>query len=85
MQQVHLKYTWAMVCTTLVETLKAMGLQMNVLARTRMVVKGVKGSRLTVLGAVAVAISAGGRTVYQILYVTKETKRLILSRMCLEH
>ena len=49
----------------------------------RMVVRGVKRNKLTVLGAVAVEISTGGITSYQILYVTEETKQLILSRMCL--
>ena len=76
--------TGAMVCTAGLDTIKALGLQVNMLARTRLVVRGVKRSRLTVLGAVAVEISAGGRTSYQILYVTEETKQLILSRTCLE-
>ena len=43
----------------------------------RMVVRGVKRNKLTVLGAVE--ISTGGITSYQILYVTEETKQLILS------
>ena len=54
------------------------------LARTKVLARGVKRSRLTVLGVVAVEVSAGGRTAYQILYVTKETKKLILSGSCLE-
>ena len=53
-------------------------------SKNKVVVRGVKRSRLTVLGAVAVEISAGGRTSYQILYVTEETKQLILSHTCLE-
>ena len=61
-----------------------MGLGANVLAKTRLVLMGVKRTRLTVLGALAVEILAGDRTTYQIVYVTKETKRLILSRTCLE-
>ena len=49
----------------------------------RMVVRGVKRNKLTVLGAVAVEISTGGITSYQILYVTEETKQLVLSQTCL--
>ena len=61
-----------------------MGLGADVLAKTRVVVTGVKCSRLTILGTFAVEISAGDWTSYQIVYVTKETKWLILSRTCLE-
>ena len=49
------------------------------LANMRMVVRGVKRNKLTVLGAVAVEISTGGITSYQILYVTEEKTQLILS------
>ena len=54
------------------------------LANMRMVVRGVKRNKLTVFRAVAVEISTGGITSYQILYVTEETKQLILSRTYLE-
>ena len=84
MRERGLADTGSMVCTAGLDTIKALGLQVNMLARTRLVVRGVKRSRLTVLGAVVVEISAGGRTSYQILYVTEETKQLILSRTCLE-
>ena len=50
------------------------------LAKTRLVVQGVKRSKLSVLGAVAVEISAGGRPSHQIFYVTEESKQPILSR-----
>ena len=53
------------------------------MANMRMVVRGVKRNKLTVLGAVAVEISTGDITSYQILYVTEETKQLILSQTCL--
>ena len=76
--------TGAMVCTAGLDILGTMGIQKDMLAKTRMVLRGVKRSRLTVVGAVAVEISAGGKTAYQILYVTEETKQLILSRTCLE-
>ena len=69
----------AMVFTAGLDTVRAMGLQVDMLAKTRMVVRGVKGSNLTVLGAVAVEITAGGITSYQILYVTEKTKQMILS------
>ena len=48
------------------------------MANMRMVVRGVKRNKLTV-GAVAVEISTGGITSYQILYDTEETKQLISS------
>ena len=57
---------------------------MDVLEKTRVVGKGVKESRLTVLGALAVKISEGEKKSYQILYITRETKQLILSQTCLE-
>ena len=79
-----LKDTGAMVCVCGMSTVLSMGLGANVLAKTRMVLMGVKRTRLTVLGALAVEISAGDRTTYQIVYVTKETERPILSRTCLE-
>ena len=69
--------TGAQVCTAGLSTIEAMGLQVNMLAKTRLVVRGVKGSRLTVLEAVAVEISAGGKISYQILYVTEETRLLL--------
>ena len=46
------------------ETVRAMGLGVEKLAETKVVLKGVKGSRLTVLGALAVEILAGDRTSY---------------------
>ena len=73
-----------MICVCGMSTVLSMGLGANVLAKTRLVLMGVKRTRLTVLGALAVEILAGDRTTYQIVYVTKETKRLILSRTCLE-
>ena len=54
------------------------------LAKTKVVVTWVNRSRLKVWGVLAVEILAGDATSYQIVYVTKETKRLILSRTCLE-
>ena len=79
-----LKDTGAMVCLVGMETIKAMALQVDLLAKTLTVIKGVKGSRLTVLGASVVEISVGDKKSHQILYVARETKRLILSRTCLE-
>ena len=73
-----------MVCTAWIETLKAMRLQTNVLARTTVVVMGAKGSWLALLGAMAVEVSAGDRVTYQVSYVTQETRQVILSRTCLE-
>ena len=73
-----------MVCTAWIETLKAMRLQTNVLARTTVVVMGAKGSWLALLGAMAVEVSAGDRVTCQVLYVTRETKQLVLSCTCLE-
>ena len=43
-----------------------------------------KGSRLIVLGALAVEILVGDRRSYQILYVARETRQLIYSKTCLE-
>ena len=48
--------TGAMVCTAWMDTARAMGLQVDI--QTKMVVRGVKRSNLTVLGVVAVEISA---------------------------
>ena len=83
-KECSLKATGAMVCVCGVETIRAMGLQVDGLAKTKVLVKEMKGSRLTVLCALAVEILAGDMKSHQILYITKETKWLILSRMCLE-
>ena len=66
-KEISLTDTRAMVCTAGMDALSALGLQKDMLAKTKMVVRGFKRSMLTVLGAVAVEISAGGRTAYQIL------------------
>ena len=42
------------------------------MANMRMVVRGVKRNKLTVLGSLAVEISTGGITSYQILYDTED-------------
>ena len=55
-----------------VETIKAMGLQVDMLAKTWTVIKGVKGSRLTVLGVLAVEIPVGDKKSRQMLYVARE-------------
>ena len=53
-------------------TVLSMGLGANVLAKTRMVMMGVKRTRLTVLGALAVEILAGVRTTYQLFMAQKK-------------
>ena len=83
-KECSLKDTGAMICVCGMSTVLSMGLGANVLAKTRMVLMGVKRTRLTVLGALAVEISAGDKTSYQIVYVTKETKWLLLSKTFLE-
>ena len=72
--------TWTMVCTAERDIIRAMVLQVYMLPKTRLVLQGVKRSKLSVLGAVAVEISSGGRTSHQIFYVTEESTQLILSR-----
>ena len=79
-KEISLTDTRAMVCTAGMDALSALGLQKDMLAKTKMVVRGFKRSMLTVLGAVAVEISAGGKTVHLMMYVTKVTKQLILAR-----
>ena len=74
----------AQVCTAGLETMEALGLSRSMLAKTRLRVRGVKRTELRVLGVVAVEISAGDRKAYQILYVTEETRQLILSITCLQ-
>ena len=69
-----------MVCTAERDIVRAMVLQVYMLPKTRLVLQGVKRSKLSVLGAVAVEISAGGKTSHRIFYVTEESKQLILSR-----
>ena len=49
-EKMSLADTWAMVSMAGMETLRAMGLQTDMLARTKVVVRGVKRSRLTVWG-----------------------------------
>ena len=63
-KETSLKDTGAMVCLAGVNTIKEMGLQVCMLAKTRVGVKWVKGSRLTVLGALAVKISVGDKKLY---------------------
>ena len=76
--------TGAQVCTAGPGTMQALGLNSSMLARTKLKVRGVKRTELSVLGAVSVEISAGDRKSNQILYVTSETRQLILSRTCLQ-
>ena len=57
MKEISLADTVAMVCTAGMDTLSAMGLQKDMLAKTEMVVRWVKRSMLTVLGAVSMEIS----------------------------
>merc|ERR1719508_617764 len=76
--------TGAQVCTAGPGTMEALGLSISMLAKTKLKVRGVKRTELTVLGAVSVEISAGDRQSNQILYVTSETRQLILSRTCLQ-
>ena len=50
-----------------------LGLQKYVMEKTKIVVRRVKRSVLTLVGALTVDISADGKTAYQIIYVTEET------------
>ena len=50
------------------------GVGADVLAKTKLVVTGLKTTRLTVLGALAVEILAGDAKLHQILYVTKRNQ-----------
>ena len=50
-----------------------LGLQKDVMEKTKMVVRRVKRSVLTLVGALTVDISADGKPAYQIIYVTEET------------
>ena len=51
--------TGAQVCTAGPGTMQALGLNSSMLARTKLKVRGVKRTELSVLGAVSVEISAG--------------------------
>ena len=63
----------AMVCTVGLDMFWDLGLQKYVMEKTKIVVRRVKRSVLTLVGALTVDISADGRTPYQIIYVTEET------------
>ena len=63
----------AMVCTVGLDMFWDLGLQKDVMEKTKMVVRRVKRSVLTLVGALTVDISADGKTAYQMIYVTEET------------
>ena len=63
----------AMVCTVGLNMFGDLGLQKDVMEKTKMVVRRVKRSVLTLVGALTVDISADGKPAYQIIYVTEET------------
>ena len=62
----------AMVCTVGLNMFGDLGLQKDVMEKTKMVVRRVKRSVLT-LGVLTVDVSADGKMTYQIIYVTEET------------
>ena len=61
----------AMVCTVGLNMFGDLGFQKDV-KKTKMVVRRVKRSVLT-LGVLTVDISADGKMIYQMIYVTEET------------
>ena len=60
------------VCTAGLNMRGDLGLQKDVLAKTKMVGRGVKRSLLT-LAVLTVDISADGKITYQMIYIIKET------------
>ena len=60
----------AMVCTVGLNMFGDLGLQKDVMEKTKLVVRG--GSVLT-FGVLTVDISADGKMTYQIIYVTEKT------------
>ena len=62
----------AMVCTVGLNMFGDLGLQRDVMEKTKLVVRGVKRSVLT-LWVLTLDISADGKITYQMIYVTEET------------
>ena len=75
--------TGAQICTAGTDFLVTMGIDLNFLIPTRMSVKGVCQSKVSVLGALFLQISAGGRTTQQLVYIANGARVLILSEKAL--
>ena len=75
--------TGAQVCTAGMNMLDKLGVHRRMLASTSLRIKGVKGSELQVLGVLAVEVSAGGNKSQQLIYFTRETRQLIISKLCM--
>ena len=71
--------TGAQICTAGTDFLVTMGIEVDVLIPTSMGVKGVASSKVSVLGALFLEISAGGRVTQQLVYIARGARRLILS------
>ena len=75
--------TGAQICTAGADFLTAMGIDVDFLVPTRMGVKGVASSKVTILGALFLQISAGGRVTQQLVYIASGARMLILSEKAL--
>ena len=75
--------TGAQICTAGTDLLVTMGIEVDFLVPTRMGVKGVASSKVSVLGALFLEISAGGRVTQQLVYIARGARQLILSEKAL--
>ena len=75
--------TGAQICTAGTDFLVTMGIDITFLVPTRMGVRGVCQSKVSVLGALFLQISAGGRSTQQLVYIASGARMLILSEKAL--
>ena len=75
--------TGAQICTAGLGFLQSFGIDVSFLVPTRMGVKGMTHTHVTILGALFLEISASGRHTKQIVYVASEARSLILSEKAL--
>ena len=75
--------TGAQICTAGVDLMESLGINKSYLIPTTMKVKGVTHSAMSILGAIFLEISSGGRYTKQVVYIACEACRLILSEKAL--
>ncbi len=75
--------TGAQICTAGPAFLKSFNIDVSFLVPTRLGVKGMTHTRVTMLGALFLEISSSGRHTKQIVYIASEARSLILSEKAL--
>ena len=71
--QIKKQFVWSKLGKLGLNMFGDLGLQKDVMEKSKMVVRRVKRSVLTLVGALTADISADGKTAYQMIYVTEET------------